>query len=100
MSASEGRGAPARSCTTAATWLPHLVSGTPATSASYTSGCALSACSTSSAYTFSPPVLMHCEPRPRTVTTPSASTVAMSPSSTQRRPSLSKNVSAVFTGSL
>ncbi len=38
MSSSEGLPAPSRSWTTAATWLPHFSSGTPATSASYTSG--------------------------------------------------------------
>ena len=43
---------------------------------------------------------MHTEPRPKTRTLPSASIVAMSPSSTQRTPSISTKAPAVFSGSL
>jgi hypothetical protein len=70
---------------TAPTVEPHFASGTPTTSASMTSGCALMASSTSSGKTFSPPVLMHLLPRPMKVMRPSASMVAKSPGSTQRR---------------
>src|SRR4051794_32301685 len=44
--------------------LAHRGSGTPTTAASTTAGCERRTCSTSSGYTFSPPVLMHAEPRP------------------------------------
>ena len=68
--------------------------------ASYTDGCDLSAASTSSGYTFSPPVLMTCDPRPRSTMVPSSPTVAMSPVSTHRLPPDSTNVAADFSGSL
>ncbi len=54
--------------------------------ASATSGWPFSAASTSSGKTFSPPVLMHSEPRPSTMMVPSASTVAWSPGSAHRDP--------------
>ena len=63
-------------------------------------GGASATASTSSGYTFSPPVLMHIEPRPRRCMVPSASTVAMSPGSDQRSPSISTNVRALRSGSL
>ena len=40
------------------------------------SGCSRNTPSTSSGYTFSPPVLMHADPRPSSWIVPSASTVA------------------------
>ena len=58
---------------------PHRSSGAPTTITSNTSGWALSTDSTSSGKTFSPPVLMHTEPRPMRVMRPSSSTVAKSP---------------------
>src|SRR5437588_3889047 len=51
----------------------------PNTSASSTAGCSLRISSTSSGNTFSPPVLMHCEPRPNSVMVPSVPTLAQSP---------------------
>ena len=68
--------------------------------ASATLGCSLSASSTSSGYTFSPPVLMHWLPRPRSLTVPSASTSAKSPGMLQRTPSKVTKVVADFAGSL
>ena len=62
-SSSVGRG-PSRSCTTATTSWPHRSLGRPTTTTSNTSGWRLMACSTSSANTFSPPVLMVTESRP------------------------------------
>ena len=67
---------PSRACTSATTISPHRSSGTPTTTQSNTSGCERSASSTSSGYTFSPPVLMHADPRPSRRIVPSASTVA------------------------
>ena len=62
---------------------------------------ARSTSSTSSTNTFSPPVLMHCEPRPRNTMVPSASTVPMSPRIDTRRPSGNVGkVLADFSGSL
>ena len=86
--------------TTAVTTLPQRSSGTPTTSTSSTAGWPCRTASTSSGKTFSPPVLMHCDPRPSSWIEPSASTVAMSPVMTWRRPSTSTKVSAVFSGSL
>ena len=63
-------------CTSATTISPHRSSGIPTTTQSNTSGCDRSASSTSSGYTFSPPVLMHADPRPSSRIVPSASTVA------------------------
>jgi hypothetical protein len=73
---------PGLGCTTAVTRWPHFSSGTPTTTASKTSGCDLSAPSTSSGKIFSPPELMHCEPRPNTVMVPSGSARARSPAIT------------------
>ena len=70
------------------------------TSASKTSGCDLSAPSTSSGKTFSPPVFTHVLPRPSSVIVPSSSTRAKSPGTTYRSPSTSTNIAAVLTGSL
>lgn len=69
------------------------------TTASKTDGWPFSTASTSSGKTFSPPVLTHCDPRPKIEIVPSAATVAMSPVSSQRVPSISTNVRAVFSGS-
>ena len=74
-----GRRAGSAGCTTAVTALPHRSSGTPTTSTSSTAGWPCRTASTSSGKTFSPPVLMHCDPRPSSWIVPSASTVAMSP---------------------
>ena len=71
--------APGRGWMTAATRWPQRSSGTPTTSASYTSRWDFTAASTSSGKIFSPPELMHCDPRPSRVNVPSASTVAKSP---------------------
>ena len=65
-----------------------------------TSACAFSTDSTSSGYTFSPPVLIDTEPRPSSVIVPSSSTTAWSPGTAQRTPSTTGNVAAVFSGSL
>ncbi len=62
--------------TTAVMAWPKRSSGSPTTTASWTSACSLSASSTSSGKTFSPPVLMHTEPRPSRTSVPSASTRA------------------------
>ena len=91
---------PGRGCTTATTRSPHRSSGTPTTTASNTAGCAFSAASTSSGYTFSPPVLIDTEPRPRSVIVPSASIRAWSPGTDHRTPSTTGKVAAVFSGSL
>ena len=64
---------PARGCTTATTRSPQRSSGTPTTTASNTPACAFSTDSTSSGYTFSPPVLIDTEPRPSSVIVPSSS---------------------------
>src|SRR5215469_15413255 len=82
-----------------ATACPQRRSGRPTTSASRTPGCSMRACSTSSANTFSPPVLITRLPRPRNVTDPSASTEARSPGTTQRLPPRVRKVSAVFASS-
>jgi hypothetical protein len=58
------------------------------------------ASSTSSANTFSPPVLMIEEPRPSRWILPSASTVAWSPGKDQVAPPITRKVLAVFAGSL
>ena len=71
-----------RTCTSAATRWPSRSSGTPTTSASKTSGWDLSASSTSSGKTFSPPVLTHMFPRPSKVIVPSSSRRAKSPGTT------------------
>jgi hypothetical protein len=42
---------------------------------------------------------MHIDPRPMNVTVPSAATVARSPRTTWRSPSMVRNVDAVFSGS-
>ncbi len=65
--------------TTAATRSPQVSSGMPTTTPSMTSGWLMSASSTSCGCTFSPPVLMTPEPRPRNRTAPSASIWARSP---------------------
>ena len=57
----------------ATTISPQRSSGTPTTTQSNTDGCERSTSSTSSGYTFSPPVLMHALPRPSSVTMPSGS---------------------------
>ncbi len=66
-------------CTTAATLWPQRSSATPTTVQSKTAGCALSACSTSSGKTFSPPVLMLTDPRPSIVIMPFPAHCAESP---------------------
>ncbi len=76
---SDGAWRPARGSTMAATRWPKRSSGAPTTMASITSGCDRTTDSTSSGKIFSPPELMQIEPRPRSVTDPSASTVAKSP---------------------
>ena len=76
MSADSSIGEPATGSTTAVIASPNLSSGSPTTTASATDGSVLSASSTSSGKTFSPPVLMHTEPRPNRLIVPSASTVA------------------------
>ena len=69
--------------------------------ASYTSGWALIAASTSSGKIFSPPELIDAEPRPWTVMTPSGSIEARSPGTDQRTPSASVGkVAAVLASSL
>ena len=90
---------PGRACTTAVTRSPQRSSGTPTTTASNTAGCDFSADSTSSGYTFSPPVLIDTEPRPSTVMVPSSSMRAWSPGTDQRTPSITGNVAAVFSAS-
>ena len=91
---------PSRACTSAATRWPSVSSGTPMTSASNTPGWDLSAPSTSSGNTFSPPVFTQVLPRPSRVTLPSASIRAQSPGTAYRFPSTSVNMAAVLTGSL
>jgi len=70
---------PGAGSTTAVIADPKRSSGTPTTAASCTDGWSLRTSSTSSGYTFSPPVLMQSDPRPSRRSEPSASTVAMSP---------------------
>ena len=60
----------AAACTTATTRSPQRSSGTPTTTASNTSAWPFSTDSTSSGYTFSPPVLIDTEPRPSSVIEP------------------------------
>ena len=79
---------------------PNRSSGTPTTRQSYTAGWALTASSTSSGKTFSPPVLMQFEPRPSRINEPSAATLAQSPGSECGTPSITLNVRADFSGSL
>ena len=85
---------------TATTRSPNRSSGTPTTRQSYTAGCALTASSTSSGKTFSPPVLMQFDPRPRRISEPSAATFAQSPGNEWGTPSITMNVRADFSGSL
>ena len=66
----------------------------------HVAACDFSAASTSSGYTFSPPVLIETEPRPSTVMVPSSSMRAWSPGTDQRTPSITGNVAAVFSASL
>ena len=79
MSAASSTCWPGYGSTRAVIASPKRSSGTPTTAASATVGSDLRTVSTSSGYTFSPPVLMHSLPRPRRCTVPSASTVAKSP---------------------
>src|SRR5438270_11596180 len=79
---------------------PKRSSGTPTTRQSYTAGCAFTASSTSSGNTFSPPVLMQLEPRPRRISEPSAATLAQSPGREWATPSMTLNVRADLSGSL
>ena len=74
--------ATAEAFATAVTRWPHRSSAAPTTRASNTSGCDFSAASTSSVKIFSPPELMHIEPRPSSVIVPSASHCAKSPATT------------------
>ena len=60
----------------------------------------MTASSTSSGKTFSPPVLMQFEPRPSRISDPSAATLAQSPGSECGTPSMIMNVRADFSGSL
>ena len=69
-------GASASGSTMATIISPKRWWGTPTTTASRTPAWVLIASSTSSGNTFSPPVLMHTDPRPNKVMVPSASTVA------------------------
>ena len=86
--------------TTATTRLPNVSSGRPTTRQSSTAGWVFTTSSTSSANTFSPPVLTTWDPRPSSVILPSGSTVAQSPGKLNRTPSTSRNVAAVLSGSL
>ena len=70
------KAAPGASSTTAVMASPNFSSGMPTATASTTASWVFSTSSTSSGNTFSPPVLMHTEPRPSSVREPSASTVA------------------------
>ena len=70
---------PGRSSTAAATTWPKRSSGIATATASPTAGWSFRTSSTSSGNTFSPPVLITTEPRPRRWMAPSASTVAKSP---------------------
>ncbi|MEZ5258701.1 MAG: hypothetical protein R2705_17950 [Ilumatobacteraceae bacterium] len=72
----------------------------PTATASRTPAWVLRASSTSSGNTFSPPVLMHTEPRPGSFSVPSASTSAQSPGTLQQVPSKVRKVLAVFSSSL
>src|SRR4051812_25853868 len=64
MMAASSSAFPSWSSTSAVMASPKRSSGTPTTTASRTESWSLTASSTSSGYTFSPPVLMHTEPRP------------------------------------
>ena len=75
---------PGRSWTSATTSSPHRGDGRPHTTASSTAGWVLSAVSTSSANTFSPPVLMHTESRPCSSMVPSGRHRARSPATAWR----------------
>ena len=72
----------------------------PTTIASTTDGKALRTSSTSSGWTFSPPVLTTDVPRPSRVIEPSGSMRPRSPGTTYRSPLIVRNVSAVFSGCL
>jgi len=78
-SADSSRAAPARSSTSAVTCWPKRSCGVPTTTASRTSGWCFSACSTSSAKIFSPPLLIVTLARPRRRSRPPASATARSP---------------------
>ena len=86
--------APPAGSTTAQIVSPKRSSGMPTTTASRTAGWVFSASSTSSGKTFSPPVLMHTEPRPSRCSVPSALTSAQSPGTLHRLPSNVRNVCA------
>lgn len=90
----------ARTATTAATRSPQVSSGTPTTTQSVTPGWESRAFSTSCGCTFSPPVLITPEPRPRNRIAPSASRRARSPGIAYRTPSIVRNVVALFSVSL
>ena len=75
---------------------PHRSLGRPTTTASNTAGWALRTCSTSSANTFSPPVLIVTESRPSSSIVPSASTRARSPATAWRTPSTVGKVACVL----
>ena len=62
---------PGASSTTAVMASPNFSSGMPTATASRTDGWVLRTSSTSSGKTFSPPVLMQTDPRPRTLSVPS-----------------------------
>ena len=96
--ASERR--PARGWTTAATRSPQRSSGTPTTTASNTASCDFSADSTSSGYTFSPPVLIDTEPRPSTRDGAVVLDAGVVAGHRPPPPSITGNVAAVFSGSL
>src|SRR3954471_18278747 len=91
---------PADRDATATTRSPNRSSGTPTTRQSSTAGCILTASSTSSGKTFSPPVLMQFDPRPRRISDPSAATLAQSPGSEWDTPSMILKVRADLSGSL
>ena len=76
MTSASSSSAPGAGSTTAVMASPNFSSGTPTATASTTTGKVLRTSSTSSGKTFSPPVLMHTDPRPSRVSEPSASTVA------------------------
>ena len=82
------RARPVAATRTAVTASPNRSSGTPTTRQSATAGCSFTASSTSSGKIFSPPELMTTEPRPSSVIVPSASTLAKSPGTDQRVPSI------------
>ena len=87
-------GAPSRVATMATTSEPHRSLGRPQTTVSLTPGWAFTAASTSSANTFSPPVLIVTASRPSTSIVPSARRRARSPGTLNRTPSITGNVAA------